>query len=168
MNHELLRDEAAHYRHLQDQLRLDYAALDDETLADTLEGLSELPEMIEEIVRSSLDDEAMIHGLKMRLDAMAGRLARLKERQQKKRQLAAWALGSASIAKLQAVDFTVSLSEGALRLEIGDERSLPARFLIPQPPKPDRSAIGTALREGTAVEGARLVQGQPYIVVSTR
>ena len=168
MNHELLRGEAAQYRLLQDQLRLDYANLDDETLADTLEGLSELPEMIEEIVRSSLEDEAMIAGLKVRADAMAGRLARLKERQQKKRQLAAWALGSAAIAKLKCVDFTVSLSEGALRLEIGEESALAARYLIPQPPKPDRTAIGAALKEGIAVDGARLVQGQPYIVVSTR
>jgi hypothetical protein len=168
MNRDVLRGEADHYRALQDQLRLDYANLDDETLADTLEGLSELPEMIEEIVRSSLEDDALIQGLKIRADAMAQRLARLKERQQKKRQLAAWALGSAAISKLQAVDFTVSLSEGAVRLEIGEERALPARFLIAQPPKPDRSAIGTALKQGLAVEGARLVQGQPYIVVSTR
>ena len=168
MNRDVLRGEVDQYRLLQDQLRLDYAALDDETLADTLEGLSDLPEMIEEIVRSSLDDEAMILGLKSRSDAMVARLGRLKERQQKKRQLAAWALGSAAIAKLKAVDFTVSLSEGALRLEIGDESALPARYLIPQPPKLDRAAIGAALKEGIAVEGAKLVQGQPYIVVSTR
>jgi Siphovirus Gp157 len=168
MNQDSLRSEAAQYRMLQDQLRLDYANLDDETLADTLEGLSELPEMIEEIVRSSLDDEAMIEGLKIRAEAMASRLARLKERQKKKRQLAAWALGSAAIAKLQSVDFTVSLSEGALRLEITEESALPARYLIPQPPKPDRSAISAALKEGLAVAGASLVQGQPYIVVSTR
>jgi len=168
MNHELLRDEAAHYRHLQDQLRLDYAHLDDETLADTLQGLSDLPEMIEEIVRSSLDDEAMIQGLKVRVDAMAGRLTRLKERHQKKRQLAAWALGSAAIAKLNSVDFTVTLAEGALKLEIGEESALPPHYLIPQPAKPNRAAIGAALKEGIAIEGARLVQGQPYIVVSTR
>ena len=168
MNRDVLRDEAAHYRLLQDQLRMDYATLDDETLADTLEGLSDLPEMIEEIVRSSLEDDAMIAGLKLRAEAMASRLARLKERQHKKRQLAAWALGSAAIPKLQAVDFTVSLSEGAVRLEIGDESALPADYLIPQPPKPDRSAIGAALKQGTAVTGARLVQGQPFIVVQTR
>ena len=168
MNRDVLRDEAAQYRLLQDQLRMDYAALDDATLADTLEGLSDLPEMIEEIVRSSLEDEAMIAGLKLRADSMASRLARLKERQQKKRQLAAWALGSAAISKLQALDFTVSLSEGAVKVEIGDESALPTDYLIPQPPKPDRTAIGAALKQGTPVAGARLVQGQPYIVVSTR
>lgn len=110
----------------------------------------------------------MIAGLKTRADAMAARLARLKERYQKKRQLAAKALGSAGLAKLQAVDFTVALSEGALRLEIKDESKLAIDYLIPQPPKPDRAAITAALKNGIALEGASLVEGQPYIVVSIR
>jgi hypothetical protein len=168
MNTEVLRTEAAHYRLLQDQLKQDYAGLDDETLADTLEGLSELPEMIEEIVRSSLDDEAMIAGLKLRADAMAERLCRLRERHQKKRQLAAWALGAAGLARMKAPEFSVSLSEGAVRLEVSDESRLPALYLVPQPAKPDRAAITAALKRGEAVEGATLVQGQPYISVSTR
>ena len=168
MSNELLRTEAAQYRALQIQLKEDYANLDDETLSDTLEGLSDLPQMIEEIIRSSLEDEAMIAGLKIRADAMAGRLSRLKDRQQKKRQLAAWALGSAGMAKLKSVDFTVSLSEGAVRLEISDESKLAPDYLIPQPPKPNRAGITEALKQGVAVEGASLIQGQPYITVSTR
>jgi hypothetical protein len=168
MNSQVIRSEAAQYRALQDQLKLDYGQLDDETLADTLEGLSDLPQMIEEIVRSSLDDEAMIAGLKLRADAMAARLSRLKERHHKKRQLAAFALGSAGMARLKSVDFTVSLSEGALRLEISDESKIPQHYLIPQPPKPDRAGITHALKQGRILEGASLVQGQPYITVSTR
>lgn len=168
MNTEILRQEAAHYQLLQDQLRSDYGHLDDETLADTLEGLSELPDMIAEIVRSSLEDEALIAGLKIRADAMGARMARFRERHQKKRQLVAWALGAAGLGNLKAVDFTVSLSEGALRLEIADEGQLPAQFLVPQPPRIDRAAITDTLKAGTAVAGASLVQGQPYITVSCR
>lgn len=168
MNSEVIRSEAAQYRALQDQLKLDYGQLDDETLADTLEGLSELPQMIEEVVRSSLEDEAMIAGLKLRADAMAARLSRLKERHHKKRQLAAFALSSGGMARLKANDFTVSLSEGALRLEISDESKIPQHYLIPQPPKPDRAGIIHALKQGRIMEGACLVQGQPYITVSTR
>lgn len=168
MNHPVLQSEAARYHLLCTELKEAYQGLDDEILADTLEGLSELPALIEEIVRSSLDDEAMITGLKLRAEAMATRLARLKERQQKKRQVAAWALGQAGLTKLKADDFSVSLLEGALRLEISDESSLPPVYLIPQPPKPDRAGISHALKRGEAVEGAILVQGQPYITVSTR
>ena len=168
MNAEVLRLEASQYRLLSDQLKTDYANLDDETLADTLEGLSDLPAMIEEIIRSALEDEAMIAGLKTRADAMAARLARLRERQQKKRQLAATALGAAGLSRLKAEDFTVSLSEGAIRLEISDESKIPLHYLVPQPPKLDRAGISHALKQGIAMKGAALVQGQPYITVSTR
>jgi hypothetical protein len=168
MNTEVLRSEAAHYHMLQEQLKAEYAGLDDETLADTLEGLSDLPEMIAEVVRSSLDDEAMIAGLKLRAEALATRLTRLKERHQKKRQLASWTMGAAGLGKLKACDFSVSLCEGALRLEIADESKLPALYLVPQPAKPDRTAISAALKRGEALEGAVLIQGQPYITVSSR
>jgi len=168
MNTEILRSEAAHYSLLRDQIREDYGNLDDETLADTLEGISDLPQMIEEIVRSSLEDEAMIASLKLRAEAMAARLSRLKERHQKKRQLVAWAMGAAGLAKLKACDFSVSVSEGALRLEVRDESFVPEIYFVPQPAKLDRAGITAALKRGEVVEGAQLVQGQPYISVSTR
>lgn len=168
ISQDILRMEAAHYQTLQEQLRNEYATIDEETLADTLEGISELPQMIEEIVRSSLEDEAMIEALKMRAEAIAARLARFKERHQKKRQLASWALGAAGLAKLKACDFTVSLCEGALRLEVSEESKLADVYFVPQPAKIDRAGIAAALKRGETVEGACFVQGQPYISVSTR
>lgn len=165
---EILRTEAAQYRRLADQLRQDYAGLDDETLTDTLEGLSDLPDMIAEIVRSSLEDEALIHGLKVRIEAMTARSTRLKERHERKRKLACWALGAAGLPKLILPDFSVSLSQGQMRLLISDEAKLPRSFLVPQPPKPDRTAITSALKRGEAVEGALLVLGDPHITVRTR
>lgn len=165
---ELLRNEAAHYRLLADQLRQDYANLDDETLTDTLEGLSNLPDMIEEIVRSSLEDEALIVGLKFRIEAMTARSTRLKERYERKRGLTCWALGAAGLPRLNAVDFSVSLSPGQMRLLIADETKLPTTFLVPQPAKPDRSALSAALKRGESVDGAVLVAGDPYITVRTR
>ena len=168
ISQEVLRGEAAHYHVLQGQLLSEYAAIDEETLADTLEGLSDLPALIDEIVRSSLEDDAMIAALKSRAEMLAERLSRFKERHQKKRQLVAWAMGAAGMAKLKAPEFTVSLSEGALRLEVTDETAVPRVYLVPQPPKIDRTAIANALKRGERVEGARFVQGTPYITVSQR
>ena len=101
---------AYNYGHLAAQLKSQYLDIDDETLADTLQGLSDLPEMIEEVIRSSLEDEAMIAGLKARAEAMASRLSRLQDRRHKKRELVTYALGVAGIPKLCACDFTVSLT----------------------------------------------------------
>lgn len=168
MDKEVLRSEAAQYRALSDQLKAAFGDVDDETLKDTLEGLSELPEMIEEIVRSSLEDEALITGLKTRLDDMTARLSRFKVRQERKRELACWAMGSAGIPRLDVADFSVYLRRATLKLVVDDEKMVPAAFLIPQPPKIDRGLLMTALKRGESVEGAALTNGEPHIAVRTK
>ena len=115
LSKDVLRLETGRYRMLIEKFKADFADIDDETLADTLEGLSDLPEMIEAIVRSGLEDECLIDALKARVETMNARLSRFKERFEKKRSLACWAMGSAGINKIDVVDFSVSLCEGAQR-----------------------------------------------------
>jgi hypothetical protein len=62
--------------------------LDDECLADSLEGITDLHEMIAAVIRSALVDDALQAGLRTRLEEMRQRLARLEERGAKKRQMA--------------------------------------------------------------------------------
>ena len=62
--------------------------LDAETLADTLEGLTDLKEMLAELVRSALEDEALAAGLSTRLSDMKARLERFETRAKRKSQLA--------------------------------------------------------------------------------
>jgi hypothetical protein len=167
-SNELLRSELSHYLILADQLKAQYGDIDDETLRDTLEGITELPDLIKEVVRSSLEDEALIAGLKGRLDAMQGRLERFKIRAEKKRDLACWAMGMAGLDRLQAEDFSVSLRQGAQRLEIIDEKEIPSDFLVPLPPRLDRTAMLSSLKQGKAIPGAMLVYGHPHISVRVR
>ena len=76
----VLAIETARYGSLSEELRVRFADIDEETLQDTLEGLSELPELLKAITRSSLLDEAFAIGLKGRLSEMKERLDRLVER----------------------------------------------------------------------------------------
>ena len=165
---EIIRLEAGRFRLLTDQLKCDFSDIDDETLLDTLEGLSDLPQMLEAIVRSSLEDECLIEALKLRIETMNARLTRFKERFGKKRELCAWAMGSAGIDKMEVVDFSVSLSEGALKADVPDATKLPELFLIPVPPKIDRIHLLAALKNGDVVEGASLIRGEAHITVRAR
>ena len=128
---ELLRSELTHYLILADQLKAQYCEIDDETLRDSLEGLSELPDLIQEVIRSSLDDETFVAALKARVDEMQARLDRFKRRAEKKRDLACWAMGNAGFDRLQAEDFSVFLRHGLQRLEIIDEAKIPGEYLVP-------------------------------------
>ena len=62
--------------------------LDDQTLADTLEGATDFKEALAALIRSALEDECLAKALKERLDQMRGRLNRLEARASSKRQVA--------------------------------------------------------------------------------
>ena len=72
--------EATKYLQLKQRLLDSYPAADEETLLDTLEGITDLHEMIAAIIRSALVDEALQAGLRTRLEDMRRRLTRLEDR----------------------------------------------------------------------------------------
>src|SRR5688500_20191039 len=94
------------YQLLKERLLADFPNLDDDTLADTLEGITELHEMIAAVIRSALVDEALHAGLRLRLEDMKERLSRLEVRASRKRELALHAMSEAGLAKLEQPDFT--------------------------------------------------------------
>ena len=62
--------ETTKYQLLRQRLLSEYPEADDETLEDTLEGITDLHEMIAAVIRSALVDEALQAGLRTRLDEM--------------------------------------------------------------------------------------------------
>ena len=163
-----LSAEIARYQGISEQLRIDYAEIDEETIADTLEGLSTLPEMLSAIVRSSLDDETLATALKLRLADMKDRLERLEDRQKRKRMLVCNAMTRAGLEKLNNEDFSVSLRQGVPRLEVLNEAEVPPAFLILQAPRLDRAGLLNVLKQGQEVPGVRLQDGEAHIQVRTK
>ncbi len=140
--------------------------LDDQTLADTLEGATDLKEMLAVLIRSALDDETLARALKERVEAMRSRLSRLETRAAGKRQVAVETMESVELRKLVEPDFTASVRVGPPSVAITSEGDLPLDFLIPQAPKPDKRAILEALSGGAIVPGAILAE--PKISLSVR
>lgn len=160
--------EAARYRTAREQLFADFPDLDDDTLQDTLEGISDLRQMLAEVIRSALDDEALASGLSTRLSDMKARLERLDDRAKRKRQLVLRAMSACEISKLTEADFTASARTGAPTLEVASEDKIPPAYWKPQPPKIDKQSILAALKAGAEVDGARLVPAQLQLSVRTK
>jgi hypothetical protein len=71
---------ATTYRAVRERIRALDPKLDEQTLSDTVEGLTDLHEILAAIVRAALADEALAAGLKGRMAEMEGRFQRCKRR----------------------------------------------------------------------------------------
>jgi hypothetical protein len=160
--------QASRFRQLREKLRSHFPEVDDQTLQDTLEGLTDLADMLAAVLRSQLEDLALARGLRGRIAEMQERLARLEGRAQKKRQLACSAMERAELCKLVEPDFTALLRRALPALRVVAETDIPSEFWKPQPPKLDRTALTRALRAGVFVPGAVLDRSGTTLVVRTR
>ena len=163
-----LYTELTRFQAVRRHLLAEVPDLDFETLADTLEGITDLRETLAEIIRSALDDEALAAGLSTRLSDMKARLERLETRAKRKRQLVLKTMREADMAKLEQSDFTASLRQAAPALEVVAEDKIPAAYWKPQPFKLDRQGLLQALKSGTAIDGACLAPPQQCLSVRTK
>jgi len=166
-NHSV-RIEVPKYQLLRQRLLSEYPNIDEETLADTLEGITNLHEMIAAVIRSALVDEALRAGLRLRIDDMKERLSRLELRAAKKRQLALEAMNEAGLAKLEQPDFTASARAGSPALVVVAEATIPEVYWLPQPPKLDRQALLGELKRGIEIPGAQMSNAKPVLTVRTK
>ena len=147
---------------------LSIPTVDEDTLADTLEGITDLHEMIAAVIRSALVDEALHAGLRFRVDDMRERLSRLELRASKKRQLALEAMTEVGLNKLEQPDFTASARAGSPALVVIAEDRIPEAYWLPQPPKLDRQAILGELKRGIDIPGAQMSNPKPVLSVRTK
>jgi hypothetical protein len=168
MDRLLVTVEASKYLQLKRKLIAQYPEADEDTLLDTLEGITNLQEMIAAVIRSALVDEALQAGLRFRVDDMRERLSRLELRASKKRQLALVAMTEVGLTKLEQPDFTASARAGSPALVVIAENKIPDPYWLPQPPKLDRQAILRELKRGIDIPGAEMSNPKPVLSVRTK
>ncbi|MFZ0624051.1 MAG: siphovirus Gp157 family protein [Pseudolabrys sp.] len=158
----------AGYRLIRDRIRAEDPQIDEQTLADTVEGLTDLHEIIAAIVRSALADEALAIGLKSRIAEMQERLDRLQERASKRRQIAKDVMVELDLKKITAPDFTVSIRPGMPALLVLDEAAVPSIYWQPSEPRLNRQKLSNELKTGAEIAGATLSNPEPVLSVRTR
>jgi hypothetical protein len=156
------------HRFVRDRLRAEDPQIDEQTLADTVEGLTNLHEIIAAIVRAALADEALANGLKFRVAEMEERLNRLQDRAAKRRQIVKEVMVELDIKKITAPDFTVSLRPGMPALLVLNEAVVPSIYWQPSAPRLDRQGLLSELKGGAEIDGVALSDPEPILSVRTR
>ena len=156
------------YRALKERLKAQDPQLDEQTLADTVEGLTNLNEILAAIVRAALADEALASGLKGRIAEMEERRERLEERALKRRQIVKDTMVELDLKKLTAPDFSASIRPGMPGLLVIDEAAVPSIYWEPREPRLDRQGLLAELKQGAEITGVTLSNPEPVLSVRTK
>ena len=159
---------AATYRAIRDRLRAQDPEIDERTLADTVEGLTDLHQILEAIIHAALEDQALANGLKVRIGEMQDRLARFEDRASKRRQIAKDVMIELDLKKLQSPDFTASIRSGTPALMVIDEAAVPSIYWEPRDPKLNRQGLLAELKQGAEITGVSLSNPEPVLSVRTK
>jgi hypothetical protein len=159
---------ATTYRAIRDRIRAQDPQIDEQTLADTVEGLTDLHEIVQAVIRAALADEALARGLKCRISDMQGRLDRLEDRASKRRQIAKDVMVELDLKKLNAADFTASIREGIPSLMVLNEDAVPSIYWQPSEPRLKRQELAYELKQGAEIDGVALSNPEPVLSVRTR
>jgi hypothetical protein len=141
-------------------------AADETALRDTLDGETDVFDVIRQLARFALEAEAMAEVCGARADAIMARGKRFRAREQYARQAIFGMMEALGEKKVENPEFTLSLRAGRPGVVITDETAIPDHFMRVTR-EPDRAAIGAALKAGQVVDGAELQNGMPSLAIKS-
>jgi len=142
--------------------------LDEQTLADTLEGMGgELEVKAQNVVFFARNLEATAAAIKDAEAQMAARRKALERRADSLRRYVFASMQVAGVTKIECPYFRLSIQNNPPAVDVFEPDLVPLEYMV-QPETPpmsaDRKAIGAALKAGKDVPGCRLTQGQRLAV----
>lgn len=132
-------------------LRASLAAVgeaDDETLLiDSIEGETQLFEIVDLILGRMTDAEVMIEGIDAIEKKLSARRVRYEQRIKSDRALIEQAMSIADLSKIERPSATLSLATRPASLTITEESDIPAQFWKPSAPTLDKKALAAAIKD---------------------
>ena len=133
--------------------------LDPEVMKDTLDS-------IEEAIENKAENIAkLIRNLESDVSAYKEEEDRLKTKRQSTENKVKWLktylednMKLTGKTKFKSGMFNFSIQKNPASVNITDEKIIPGEFLIPQPPKVDKTSLKEILKRGIEVPGAELKQ----------
>lgn len=138
------------------QQLLESGEIDEQTYADSLEAMM-VDEKVENICKVIRNLEGLATSCKAEEDRIAQKRRAAENGVKRLKDSLVDFLTQTKSKKMTAGLFTVSLGS-SVACEITNEEELPAEYLVPQPPKIDKTAITKTIKAGELVPGAKLVQ----------
>lgn len=143
----------------------DIAQGDEEFIRDTIEGETNVRELIAALVAHEAEDLAVLEGISDLIKKLRDRCARLEGRINTRRALIASGMEISAIDKLETPAGTVSVKNVPPSVRVIEEADIPPRFWKPQAPKLDKKELLAALKAKEIIPGAELSNGSRTIQI---
>lgn len=141
---------------------------DEDAIADTIEGETNLHEAIAAVMRDITEDEILLAGLEAMLKTLSDRKARIEYRIERRRAAILRGMEVGELKRLELPEATLSIRRVPPVLEITDEAQIPEIYWKPQPLKLDKAVIKSMLAGGENIPGAVLGNGSQSLSVRRR
>ncbi len=156
------------YQSLREQFLELWPELIDDNVAlhDTLQGATNLDELITLTMRAAMEREDQGKAIAERIEILKRRKDRLEAGAQKLRAMVLQAMSEADLKKIAAPDFSVSVGQAKAKILIIDEDLIPDH-LCRITRTPSKTMIADEISAGRDVPGAQKGNAQPYLILRT-
>lgn len=142
--------------------------LDEQTIADTLEGLAgDLEVKATNVAMFVRNLDASAEAIKGAEAAMAARRKAIENRAERIRSYLKENMERTGITKIECPYFKLSIRNNPPSVVVDSENLIPAAFMRqpePPPPSPDKAAIKAAIQSGHEVPGCHLQAGTSLVI----
>lgn len=138
--------------------------IDEQLKLSTLEGETELNEIVSMLLAESEDDEGMIAQVKEQIAVRKERIARFERRIETRRSAIISLMDTAHLTKLPLPEATVTLRTLRAAPKVTDEEALPDDF-CKFVRKPDMDKIRDAFESGQPIPGVTITNGGASLTV---
>lgn len=138
--------------------------MDEQTIADTLEGLSgALEEKAKNVAAFVRNLESTAEQIKLAEKQMADRRKAMENRAERIREYLKTNMELAGITQIECPHFKLAIKKNPPSVVIDAESQIPADYMtqpVAPPPAPDKKLIAQAIKDGFEVPGAHLETGK--------
>jgi len=155
-------------QYLIDMQKLQEMEIDEQTFADTLEGLSgELEIKATNVAMFIRNLEASADAIKVAEKAMADRRKLIESKANRLKEYLLENMVRTGITKIESPHFVLSVRKNPPAVDVFNQDMIPDEYFdIPEPPAPslNKNRLKEDLKAGVVIDGARLTAGQSLLI----
>lgn len=139
---------------------------DEDVFLDTLDGETDVLDILDAEIAGLRDDEALAEAIKSQETGLRARRERIEMRADAHKRNLRLLLSHAGLKKAERPAATVSLRPGSMSVRILNEADIPTQLMREKITRsPDKAAIKAQIEAGVDVPGAELARGEDTISV---